>query len=289
MKRFILTAAVAALLAACTPKTDAPVAEAPAAPQIALYALDCGRITVSDADIFADDGAFKGVKREFVDPCYLIRHPSGDLLWDAGLPDALNALPAGVTDGPFSITVPKTLASQLAEIQVTPADVEFLSVSHSHFDHVGNAGAFAATSTFLVDPRERAFMFRDEAKKDAQQFASYSALETAKTVEIATDAPHDVFGDGSVEIHPAPGHTPGHRVLLVKLAEAGPVLLTGDMYHLAESREKRTVPRFNVDRAQTLAAMDAVEKLAADTGARVVRQHVPEDFAALPTFPEALR
>ena len=65
-------------------------------------------------------------------------------------------------------------------------------------------------------------------------------------------------------------------------------LLTGDMWHLAESRERRTVPRFNTDRAQTLVSMDKIEALALETGARVVRQHVPEDFAALPRFPEAL-
>jgi hypothetical protein len=48
------------------------------------------------------------------------------------------------------------------------------------------------------------------------------------------------------------------------------------------------VPRFNTDRAQTLASMDKVEALARDTGARVVRQHVQEDFDSLPRFPEAL-
>jgi hypothetical protein len=66
------------------------------------------------------------------------------------------------------------------------------------------------------------------------------------------------------------------------------VLLAGDMYHMAESRQRRTVPTFNTDRAQTLASMDKVERIASETGARVVRQHVSEDFEALPAFPEAL-
>jgi hypothetical protein len=35
--------------------------------------------------------------------------------------------------------------------------------------------------------------------------------------------------------------------------------------------------------------MDLVEKLAADTKARVVREHVPEDFDALPKFPKPLK
>jgi hypothetical protein len=47
------------------------------------------------------------------------------------------------------------------------------------------------------------------------------------------------------------------------------------------------VPRFNFDRAETLRSR--VEALARETNARVVRQHVPEDFEALPRFPQPLR
>jgi glyoxylase-like metal-dependent hydrolase (beta-lactamase superfamily II) len=145
-----------------------------------------------------------------------------------------------------------------------------------------------AGSTWIVDEDERAYMFRDEARADAQAFNTYNQLESAQTRLIQGDDDYDVFGDGSVTIIQTPGHTPGHTVLLLRLQEAGAVLLTGDMYHLAESRERRTVPRFNTDRAQTLASMDKVERIAADTNARVVRQHVREDFEALPRFPEPL-
>ena len=94
--------------------------------------------------------------------------------------------------------------------------------------------------------------------------------------------------DGSVTIVQTPGHTPGHTVLLVRLPNAGPVLLTGDMFHLAESRERHLVPSFNTDRAQTVASQAEVERIATETGARVVRQHVPEDFNAMPAFPAPL-
>ena len=130
-------------------------------------------------------------------------------------------------------------------------------------------------------------MFRDEARQ-SPEFQAYAPLETVKTTLIEGDGDHDVFGDGSVIIVQAPGHTPGHTVLLLNTANSGKVLLAGDMWHLAEAREKRTVPQFNVDRAQTLASMDKVEALAASTSARVIRQHVPEDFNSLPKFPKAL-
>jgi N-acyl homoserine lactone hydrolase len=40
---------------------------------------------------------------------------------------------------------------------------------------------------------------------------------------------------------------------------------------------------------QTLDSMAKVEGVVSQTGARVVRQHVPEAFASLPRFPEPLR
>ena len=70
---------------------------------------------------------------------------------------------------------------------------------------------------------------------------------------------------------------------------SGTVLLTGDLWHLAESRAGKKVPRFNTDRTQTLASYEMTEALAAKTKALVVREHVPEDFDALPKFPAALK
>lgn len=276
--------AVAAALAACAPAAEKK-AEAPAE-TLALYALDCGRIHLTDADMYADDHAYKGQAKDLVDPCFLIRHPTkGDLLWDTGLPTVFADKPA--TFGVHELSVPHRLSDQLTQLGLTPADIEFVSISHSHFDHAGNANLFAG-STWLLDKEERDWMFRPDARKSADEFALYSQIENAKTTLIEGDGDYDVFGDGSVKIVAAPGHTPGHRVLLVNLA-SGPVLLTGDMWHIAESRAARRVPAFNTDRAETLRSMDKVEQLAAQTKARVIRQHVPEDIAALPAFPAPLR
>ena len=251
----------------------APAARAAPAPDVRLYAMDCGRFDLPDADGFSDDGAYKGVPKKLVVPCYLIRHPKGDLIWDTGLPEAQGS---------------HKLLDQLKQLGLTPADIEYLSISHSHYDHIGAAGLFAG-STWLVDPRERDWAFRPAARADKANFPGYSALESTKTVLIDKDVPYDVFGDGSVLIIRAPGHTPGHTVLLVRFRKSEPLLLTGDMWHIAESRPARRVPRFNFNKADTLRSMTMVEELARAAGARVVIQHVPEDFDRLPKFPLALR
>lgn len=286
MKKLMMSVAALAMLAACGQSS-----EQAAAPAIELYAMDCGRATFPDVGMFADDGSMNGQSRELVVPCYLIRHPDGDLIWDTGFPDAIASMPGGRLEIPemgAAVVMRASLESQLAQLNLTPSDIEFVSFSHSHGDHVGNGNLFAAHSTWIVDADERAYMFRDAARADAQSFAAYNQLESVTPRLITGDGDEDVFGDGSVTIIQTPGHTPGHTVLLVRLPNAGPVLLTGDMYHLAESRERHLVPSFNTDRAQTLASQEKVERIASETGARVIRQHVPEDFTSLPAFPAAL-
>jgi glyoxylase-like metal-dependent hydrolase (beta-lactamase superfamily II) len=246
-----------------------PAAAAKAPPKgLKLYAIDCGHFDIADGDMFSDDGAYKGKPQKLVVPCFLIRHPKGDLVWDTGVPS-------------------DKLTTALGQLGLKPSDIKYVSVSHGHGDHIGNAGLFAS-ATWIVDPRERDWVFRPDARKDAASFSRYSALETSKQVLVDGDKPYDVYGDGSVMIYRTPGHTPGHTILLINLPKAGPVILAGDMWHIAESREARRVPRFNFNREQTLASMDKVEKLAADTHAKVIREHVIADFDTLPVFPKPL-
>ncbi|WDI31480.1 N-acyl homoserine lactonase family protein [Hyphococcus flavus] len=256
-----------------------------AAADIKAYVLDCGRIEMNDLSFFALEDEYAGRTNSASDMCVLVRHPDGDLMWDAGLPMALNEMEDGLTNGPFHLSVPTTISEQFDAIGVSVDDIDYFSVSHSHFDHIGNGNMFAG-ATFLVDSDERAHMFREEARADAQSFANYNELENAETVEF--DGDHDVFGDGSVVILAMPGHTPGHTSLLVNLANEGPVMFTGDLYHLNESRERRLMPKFNVDVEQTYASMDRFEQLAEEKNARVVVQHSLSDFEALPKVPEYL-
>lgn len=288
MKRLVVGLAALALgaceenarvQATVVPELTKPVAA------VKLFALDCGRLHVKDAAMFSDEGVYDGKARDLVDPCYLIRHSRGDLVWDAGLPPAMVNAPVD-KKAPETATLKETLEQQLAELGVAPSDIDYFSISHGHFDHVGSAALFTG-ATWIVDRDERDWMFREDARKEPE-FAEYAPLESVKTILIEGDNDYDVFGDGSAIIVQAPGHTPGHTVLLLTTANSGKVLLTGDMWHLAEAREKRTVPTFNFDREQTLASMDKVEALAAANNAKVIRQHVPADFASLPKFPRAL-
>jgi N-acyl homoserine lactone hydrolase len=49
------------------------------------------------------------------------------------------------------------------------------------------------------------------------------------------------------------------------------------------------MPVYNTSRAETLASMDRVEALVAETGARVIVQHELADYESRSRFPSGLR
>ena len=211
--------------------------------------------------------------------CFLIAHPKGTLVWDTGaVPD--NAwTPTGtptnqhivLPDGQQrEITVMKSLKGQLAQLGYSPSDITYLVLSHYHYDHTANANEFAG-ATWLVRQIERDAMFAGKAPGTTQP-SSYAALRNSKTIILKPDE-YDVFGDGSVIIKSAAGHTPGHQVLYLKLAKSGGVTLSGDLYHYPEERKLDRVPTFDFNEEQTRASRVMIEAFLKKTGAQLWIQH----------------
>ena len=196
----------------------------PTASSLRLYVFDCGRLKSANPQALLDHGV---TTTDMSVAAYLIVHPRGTLLWDTGvIPDEL-VRPEGTTEA--RATVYKPLRGQLAEIGYKPADINYLALSHNHYDHSANGNEFAG-STWLVAKAERDVMFPEKAPaKENAAAARFAALKNSKTRILEGD--YDVFGDGSVIIVPTPGHTPGHQSLFVKLVKTGPIVLSGDLYH----------------------------------------------------------
>jgi N-acyl homoserine lactone hydrolase len=284
-----LAAIASALLLAAqavTPYQTAMGADAPAANAgmgLRLYTLDCGTLEFKDMRLFSDTGEYDGQTATIAVPCFLIRHPKGTLLWDTGLsPKFVQNNASASRDIRAKLDVP--LEKQLQEVGVAPKDVTFLAFSHMHVDHTGNANLFK-TATWILNRTELQWATQPTVGGPVDQ-TSFDGYQSAKTKLI--DGDFDVFGDGTVRILKTPGHTPGHQVLLLTLPKSGKVLLAGDLYHLRRDRQQKLVPLFNVDRAETLASFDRVERIVTNTKARLVIQHDPQDFKALPKFPAFL-
>lgn len=275
--------ALSALLHGCagTPSSAAPAAAAePTGPR--LYVLDCGTIDVQDVSVFSP-GVGKNQHKRLTDSCYVVRHPKGTLVWDTGLPDELAALPDGKTVMQiFKLSVQRPFARQLAEIGVDPDRVDFLGISHMHFDHLGNAGLFPK-ATLLIQKEEYDAAFGPEPGKYGFDPAGYPTLKANPVKTLKDD--HDVFGDGTVVIKRALGHTPGHQALFLRLPRTGNLLLSGDLVHFSDNWEHKRVPGFNHDKEQSVKTMHEIEDFLKANKATLWIQHDLEQNAGIKHAP----
>lgn len=262
-------------------QTPAPTVAAPPA-KVSLTRLDCGSMTKPrDLGAFSDTRAYPFPKfsKLLVASCYLIRHNDDLMVWDAGYPLA-------VAQGPDpAIKFSASLEAQLKQLGVDPAKVGRVGISHYHADHIGQAAIFT-NATMLIGQGDWDAL----TSKPPMPGATPALVERwisggGKVEPVARD--REIFGDGTVTIIDTPGHTPGHKALLVKLPKTGHVLLSGDLAHFSENYASNGVPTFNHDRANTLASLDRFKKLAANLKAKVIIQHEPADVAKLPVFPAA--
>jgi len=255
----------------CARTEAAALTPAPAVTSPRLYVIDCGTLT---NDTPEDYGLTRDEVRTalFADMCYLIVHPKGTLLWDTGLPDRQVGRPIYeyMLGKHIAEIKMNTLVGQLADIGYEPAAINYLALSHYHFDHSGNANLFAKTATWLVAKPEWQAMFEPANGAKVNGSEDFEQLKSAKTLYV--DENHDVFGDGTVVIKQAFGHTPGHSVLQVKLANAGNLLLVGDLYHYPE---EITLKKIGKRESATDAPKSRarIEALAKETKAQIWLSH----------------
>src|SRR4030095_6458870 len=193
---------------------------------------------------------------DMADPCFLIVHPRGSLLWETGLNDAQYNTPGGF--GPRHDIVEKSLRSQLAAVGYTTDKITYLAMSHFHGDHAGNANDYAGSTWIVQRPEQEAMFQVPAAQTPAGNQATFSALKSSKAIVV--DGDHDVFGDGTVIVKQTAGHTPGHQSLFVRLPRTGPVLLSGNLSHFPAERTLGKMPTGEAQRGQTAASRQRLEE-----------------------------
>lgn len=242
-----------------------------------LYVLDGGvlesetaRYRLTDADV--EETALSIAS-------FLVVHPRGVLLWDAGaVADRERTGPAGYKQRLVRrdqqerfVTLAAPLVDQIRAAGYEPRDVTHLALSHYHWDHTADANTFAHAQ-WLVPKLEHDAMFRADPPGGTRP-ETYSALRNSSHTTLLTAPEHDVFGDGTVVIRQAHGHTEGHTVLYVKLANTGGVVLSGDLYHYPAERTLNRLPTFEVSQSDTAAARAELEQFMTRTGAQLWIQH----------------
>jgi N-acyl homoserine lactone hydrolase len=246
---------------------------------VRLYGCVCGQ--------FHSGGAGLGMAAERVSvpiPFYVIDHPDGVALFDCGLHAELTS-----EDDPYrqrlrkqgmdsTVTADELPDAALKRLDIDPARVRYVALSHLHFDHAGGLHALP-NATVVVQTREWE-AGADEAMAQ-RYFLAKRFFDLGHPVKLV-DGEHDLFGDGSVTLHPSFGHTPGHQSMRVRSA-MGDHILVGDACYHCEVVETRAFPEYS-DHAAMNASLDSLLAMRAPDTVMVFG-HDPAQWGERPVLP----
>ncbi|TDJ68315.1 MAG: N-acyl homoserine lactonase family protein [Proteobacteria bacterium] len=230
---------------------------------------------------------------------FVIQHPKGNVLFDTGNNDKIIEDP-GYWGPNFAalkpvVTPEISIEAQLGRLGMKPDDFTYVVVSHMHLDHGGNVGKFP-NSTLIIQRDEIEYaMFPDEPFAGAFIPGDVAVLRSAVGVTKPNAVPMlilegdlDIFGDGSVVVKRARGHTKGGQMLIVRLPNTGPVILTGDAAYFRDSVLKSLPPNIALayDPAGIMRGYEWIRYMMASEGADFFTSHDPAAFKAYKKAPE---
>jgi N-acyl homoserine lactone hydrolase len=174
----------------------------------------------------------------------LIRHPHGTFLFDSGLCEDIGlflmdqSLFFSKTLGNF--TMEHSISALLAQQDLEPRDLDFVLLSHLHWDHVAGVPDL---------PEVRLRIHRVEYDAACQGLMEQNQglvrrLLSNNPVDLfdLTGPPyegfrssHDLFGDGSLVLVPLSGHTSGQLGLFINRSNGSPLFLVSDAVFCAEN------------------------------------------------------
>ncbi len=191
---------------------------------------------------------------------YLIETTNGRILFDVGCDYAKIAEPKlrahHYENENFAFGAPdmqeaQRLPHHLAQIELTPADVDVVFLSHLHFDHAGGLCDVCGTELHVQQDELTAA----QAGTDIAYFPSdFSGGYPWKIKQGEYDL---VPGVRAIS---TPGHTAGHMSLWVEMPKGPPILLCGDAADLTENIEQEIAPGLCWNERSDL-ALESIRKL----------------------------
>lgn len=303
---FLLLAGAAALAWTFMPAMLAPLPavteglpEATPPAGMSLSALPTGSMK-SPAALSYRGGSF-GDEREFSMTAILVRHPRGDLLFDTGFGRSLEAhlaMQPALMRATTTYRKGTPAADQLAAHGVDVRQLAGVVLTHAHWDHVSGLDGLPGVPVW-VSAAERDFITNggymtsvarsmDKLNFKLYEFGTNPYLGFARSL--------DVWGDGSVVLVPAAGHTPGSVIAFITLPSGARYALLGDLVWQSEGielpAERPWAVRSLVD-VNAESVRDNIERIAAIhrrfPKIAMIPAHDARANGALPVFPAAAR
>lgn len=172
--------------------------------------------------------------RHFALCAVLVRHPSGDLLFDTGIgknwQTHFSALPWLMRKA-TKVKPGIPAAQQLLAHGYSPSNLAGIVLTHSHWDHISGVEDFSSVPVWMTNEE---ISFVDSGHRSTAVARSIGTFP--KKPYLFADGPylgfsssHDVWADGSVVLVPAPGHTPGSVIAFIALPSGHRIALIGDI------------------------------------------------------------
>ena len=285
-----------AMMALAAFVSAAALSAASQAQDIKLYAFSSGALTIGKGVL--QNNAPMTPEIQIPVGFYVVRHPKGNVVFDTGNNDKIITDPSYWGEFFKSLKPVNTpdvaIDAQLQKIGLKPDDITYVVVSHLHLDHGGNVGKFPK-STIVAQKAEIQNAFWPEPGTGGPYMigdvlplrAPNNDMPNAVKM-LQLDGDRDLFGDGTVVVKRAVGHTPGSQMMTVRLKNKGPVILTGDNVYFRENVEKNLPPNIVLAYSPSgiLNAYEWIRYMMATEKADFMTAHDPDAYKAMKKAPD---
>jgi N-acyl homoserine lactone hydrolase len=248
-----------------------------------LYILHLGNCHVDKGKVLTP-GLDEGVWWTIPIVGYLIQTDDGkNILVDTGMDKVHIEHPDATFGGtPFGdvlkveMTDDDYVVNRLAEVGLSPQDIDTLVATHFHFDHAGNTRDF--TSSEIIVQRD---CYDDIMRPDAPYPRDTYDIPDLKWRTI----------EGDVDIAPGvtllktPGHVPGHLSLLVDLPDTGKMLIGIDAIYVQDNLDRDNWGAY-ADQDAARATAQRLQAIAEREHAVLLSGHDPKQWETLKKAPE---
>ena len=260
-----------------------------------LHVLDCGAMSCDLTWLLLKPGRSIRTRQEKERPvewypctthAVLVETPEGTMLWDTSCPRDWESRwePTGLQDFfPYDqVSEDQYLDSRLRQLGISAGQLDYVVLSHLHFDHAGNVRMFqGAGPRLVVNDKEKEWAFGyPGAFNGAHLKADYEGLDFETVSGDAEFLPGVTFLE-------APGHTPGTMAMKVDLPDTGTMIFTSDAVYLGDSYGPPATPAAIVnDLSAWYASVEKLRGIAEATDAMVVFGHDSEQLRSLRRAPD---